>query len=129
MEIQKVIPMALSGKQRHALELLTSGQGMTYNAIAKEVGIDRKNLWEWRTKPQFKEFQDELNRLNELRWQAAEDAARQAAIELCKEKNQKMVEFVLKNLGYNPTTKVEANVTTDINITIGEDDGASKSES
>ena len=67
-------------------------------------------------------FQEELQRLNDIRWQAAEDAARQAAIELCKEKNQKMVEFVLKNAGYNPTNKVEADLSTDIIINItGED--------
>lgn len=31
-----------------------------------------------------------------------------------------MVEFVLKNEGYNPTQKVEADISTDINITIEE---------
>ncbi len=31
-----------------------------------------------------------------------------------------MVEFVLKNEGYNPTQKVEADINTDINITIEE---------
>lgn len=30
-----------------------------------------------------------------------------------------MVEFVLKNAGYNPTNKVEADINTDIVITIG----------
>ena len=48
------------------------------------------------------------------------DAAREGAFQLCKDKNQKMIEFVLKNEGYNPTQKVEADITTDINISIEE---------
>ena len=69
-----------------------------------------------------------LSRLNSLiqpsyfRWQAAEDAARAAAIRLCKEGNQKMVEFVLKNAGYNPTNKTELDVSSDIVINIEGDE-------
>ena len=32
--------------------------------------------------------------------------------------NPKMVEFILKNEGYNPTQKIEADVKTDIQINI-----------
>lgn len=113
---------SLNKKQRLALELLTSGEGLTYKEIAETVGVNPKTLWAWRNEPEYVMFQEELQRLNDIRWQAAEDAARQAAIELCKEKNQKMVEFVLKNAGYNPTNKVEADLSTDIIINItGED--------
>jgi hypothetical protein len=41
-------------------------------------------------------------------------------LRLVEKDNQKMVEFILKNEGYNPTQKVEADVNTDINIIIGE---------
>lgn len=110
----------LSPKQKHALELLTSGLGMTYKDIAEQVGINPKTLWDWRNAPEFTHFQEELARLNDIRWKAAEDAAREGAISLCREGNQKMIEFVLRNIGYNPTNKVEADVHTDINITIEE---------
>ena len=110
----------LTDKQRMALEYLTSGKGMTYRAICEEIGINPKTLWEWRNSPDYVTFQDELKRLNDIRWQAAEDAAREGAISLCREGNQKMIEFVLKNLGYNPSTKVEAEVNQTINITIEE---------
>ena len=53
---------------------------------------------------------------------ATVDAAREAARRLVDNDNQKMVEFILKNEGYNPTQKVEADVKTDIVINIGEDD-------
>lgn len=112
--------MALNTKQKKALELLTCGLGMSYEEISRQVGVTPKTLWNWRKGKEFTEFQDELARLNEIRWLAAEDAAREGAISLCRDGNQKMIEFVLKNLGYNPTQKVEADLNTDINIVIEE---------
>ena len=112
--------MALNKKQRIALELLTSGEGMSFKDIAEAAGVSAKTLWNWRCGNDFTEFQEELARINDTRWKAAEDAAREAAIKLCKEGNQKMVQFVLQNAGYNPTQKVEADLKTDIEITIGE---------
>lgn len=110
----------LNNKQKAALELLTCGEGLTYGEIAERVGVNRKTLYDWRTEPQYTLFQQELERLNNERWLATVDLARQAAAKLCLEGNQRMVEFVLKNEGYNPTNKVEADLHTDINITIGE---------
>lgn len=112
----------LTKKQRMALELLTSGEGLTFRQIAEMVDVNEKTLWRWRNEPEFALFQEELTRLNDIRWQAAEDAARAAAIKLCKEGNQKMVEFVLKNAGYNPTNKTELDVSSDIVINIEGDD-------
>lgn len=93
---------------------------MSYKEIAEAAGVSPKTLWNWRNGNDFAEFQEELKRLNDIRWQAAEDAARESAIRLCKEGNQKMVQFVLQNAGYNPTQKVEADVKTDIIINIDE---------
>ena len=100
----------LNKKQKIALELLTSGDGLTLKQVAEQAGVNPKTLWDWRNLPEYTHFQEELKRLNDIRWQAAEDAAREAAIKLCKDGNQKMVQFVLQNCGYNPTTKVEADV-------------------
>lgn len=112
--------MALNTKQRKAIELLTSGQGLNLKEVAEQAGVSPKTLWNWRNGNDFTEFQEELAKINHERWQAAVDAARQGAIKLCKDGNQKMIEFVLKNEGYNPTQKVEAEINTDINITIEE---------
>lgn len=108
----------LTPKQKHALELLTCGQGLSYKQIAETVGVNPKTLYDWRTAPEFTHFQAELEKLNDERWLATVDAARAAALRLCNDGNQKMVEFVLKNVGYNPSQKVEADVTTDIVINI-----------
>jgi transcriptional regulator with XRE-family HTH domain len=112
--------MALNTKQKKALELLTSGEGYTLRQVAELASISPKTLWNWRNGNDFTEFQEELKRINDERWKAAEDAAREAAIRLCKEGNQKMVQFVLQNAGYNPTNKIEADVSTSINVTIEE---------
>lgn len=110
----------LTDKQIKALELLTSGRGLTYTAIAAEVGVNRKTIYEWLHYPQFVTFQEELERINDERWKAIADAARASALRLIEKDNQKMVEFVLKNEGYNPTTKIDAEVHTDIEINIEE---------
>lgn len=110
----------LTEKQVKALELLTSGKGMTYKAIAEEIGVNPKTLWDWRHEPAFTHFQQELERLNNERWMATVDAARQGALKLCMSGNQKMIEFILRNDGLNPTQKVEADINTDIVINIEE---------
>ena len=111
---------ALNKKQRLALELLTNGEGLSYKEIAATVGVNPKTLWEWRNSPDYVMFQEELKRINDERWLAAIDVAREAAIRLCKEGKTDMVKFVLQNAGYNPAQKVEADLHTDIEIVIGE---------
>lgn len=110
----------LTQKQQQALELLTCGEGLSLRQIAETVDINEKTLWRWRNEPEYALFQQELERINAERWQAAVDAARQAAVRLCKADNAKFVEFVLKNEGFNPTNKVEADISTDIEINITE---------
>lgn len=110
----------LTEKQRMALELLTCGKGLSYKAICEEIGIGYRTLYSWRNDADFSHFQEELQRLNDERWLALVDAARASAMRLVEKDNQKMTEFVLKNEGYNPTQKVEAELNTDINIVIEE---------
>ena len=111
----------LTTKQRQAVELLINST-MTYKEICEEVGINPKTLWEWRKSPEYVMFQEEYQRLREEQWLATVEAARKSALKLCADGNQRMVEFILKNDGLNPTQKVEAEINTDIVINIGEDD-------
>lgn len=108
----------LSDKQYKAIEMLTCGKGIHYKDIAKELNIDVKTLYMWRNHPDYTLFQQEIDRVNEERWMATVDLAREQAQQLIKKGNQKMVEFALKTAGLNPTQKVEAEVNTDINITV-----------
>ena len=110
----------LTDKQMMAIELLTCGKGLSYKAIAEAVDIDPKQLWRWRNEPEYSHFQTAIKKINDEKWFATVEAARESALRLCTEGNQRMVEFILKNEGYNPTQKIEAEVNTDINITIEE---------
>lgn len=112
--------MALNKKQKIAIELLTSGKGMSYKEIAEAAGVSAKTLWNWRHGNDFTEFQEELKRIDDARWAATVDAAREAALKLVQEGKTEMVKFVLQNAGYNPTQKIDAEVHSDINIVIEE---------
>ena len=103
-------PKQLTKKQQIVLELLTSGEGLTYKQIAEKSDTNPKTIWRWRNEPEFAHFQEELRRLNDIRWEATVDAARDAAMRLCKDGKSDFVKFVLQNAGYNPTQKVEADV-------------------
>lgn len=108
METTETKQKKLTQKQLHALELLTSGNGMTYIAIADEVGVNRKTLWSWLHAPQFTSFQQRYQELNDEKWRITVEAAREAALKLCLEGKSDIVKFVLQNEGYNPAQKVEA---------------------
>lgn len=108
----------LTNKQKLAIELLTSGRGMSLKQVAKEVGVNPKTLWSWRNEPEYVIFQEEIKRINDARWEATVDAAREAAVKLCREGKSEFVKFVLQNAGYNPTQKVDADVRNDIIINI-----------
>ena len=108
----------LTNKQKLAIELLTSGRGMSLKQVAEEVGVNPKTLWSWRNEPEYVIFQEEIKRIDDARWEATVDAAREAAVKLCREGKSEFVKFVLQNAGYNPTQKVDANVSNDIIINI-----------
>lgn len=110
----------LTDKQLIALDLLTCGRGLSYKEIAEQVGIDVRTLYRWRNEAEFVHFQAAFKEINDARWAATVDAARRAALKLCDEGNASMVQFVLKNEGYNPATKVEADVKQTIEINIEE---------
>ena len=116
----------LTEKQRQALELLTCGEGLTYKEIAERVGVTPKTIWSWRK--ESTEFQEELQKINDERWMATVDVARKGAVSLCKNGNQRMIEFVLKNEGYNPTQKIEGDIKNSITINIGEDETGPQEE-
>ena len=111
----------LTEKQRMAVELMTSGLGMKYKDIAAAVGVNLRTLYAWRNEPDYSHFQEELQRINDERWACLADAARASAMRLLLADNEKMTEFVLKNEGYNPTQKVEAEVKTDIIINLDDE--------
>ena len=111
----------LTEKQRMAIELMTSGLGMRYKDIAEACGIGIRTLYSWRNDADYSHFQAELKRINDERWACLADAARASAMRLVMADNQKMTEFVLKNEGYNPTQKVDADVNVEAQVVFVDD--------
>lgn len=111
---------SLTAKQRQAVDLLINSN-LNYSQICEEVGINMKTLWRWRHEPDFAQFQAEYQKLKDEQWLATIEAARRSALKLCAEGNQRMVEFVLKNDGLNPTQKVDADVNVEAQVVFVDD--------
>lgn len=111
---------SLTAKQRQAVDLLINSN-LNYSQICEEVGINMKTLWRWRHEPEFAHFQAEYQKLKDEQWLATIEAARRSALKLCAEGNQRMVEFVLKNDGLNPTQKVDADVNVEAQVVFVDD--------
>ena len=110
--------MALKPKQMKAAELLALFPEMKEKDIAAEVNISQKTLWMWKTK--FPEFQEYYKSLCQQRFKDLESLAITQLEANVRKGNQKAIEYALDYLGYHAPTKVEADLHTDINITIGE---------
>jgi uncharacterized protein YjcR len=111
-----VCGLALNHKQIKAIELLVYSPYMTLNMIAQEVGVSRDTLHRWRNDNE--EFKKELDKAIKERWKAAESMAVNGMINLASEGNYNAIKYMLDNLGYKPTEKIEADISTDIHINI-----------
>ena len=85
--------------------------------IAKKLGINNKTVGVWRKKP---EFQEELSKRLAEKWKDAERAAMETMLALNKKGEFKASQYILNSLGYAPAQKIEADVSTDINLIIEE---------
>lgn len=110
--------MALKPKQMKAAELLALFPEMKEKDIAAEVNISQKQLWVWKTKvPEFMEY---YHTICQSRFKELESLAIEKLEANVRKGNQKAIEYALDFLGYHATQKVEADINTDINITIGD---------
>lgn len=110
--------MALKAKQMKAAELLALFPEMKEKDIAAEVNISQKQLWVWKT--QIPEFMEYYHSICQKRFKELEGLAIEKLEANVRKGNQKAIEYALDYLGYHATQKVEADINTDINITIGE---------
>lgn len=107
--------MALNAKQKALAELMVMNPGFTNVQYAEEIGIDPKTLYKWK---KTDEFQDYMHQCCQEKFRSLEDLAIAKLQENIEKNHQKAIEYALDYLGYKATQKVEAEVNTDINITI-----------
>ena len=111
--------MALKTKQVELLEAMLANPMMSDVKLAELMGLNNKTVGKWRKEP---EFQEELKKRLAEQWKNAERLAQKKMIELAAEGNFNANKYILDSLGYAPTTKIEADINTDIIINIEGDD-------
>ena len=88
-------------------------------AIAEQLNINRNTVREWKKKP---EFQEELKRRLRAKWEDSERMAVDTMQTLAQSGDFKAAKYILDNLGYSAPVKVEAEIKTEININIDNED-------
>ena len=108
--------MALKPKQLELIEALLANPMIPDTEVAKQVGINRNTVREWKRKP---EFAAELKaRLNEI-WADSERLAIDTMQSLAREGDFKASKYILDSLGYAPAQRIEADINSnDIKIVI-----------
>ena len=109
--------MALKAKQLELIEAMLAYPALSDVKLSEIVGLNNKTVGKWR---KDEEFQAELKKRLALQWQEAESIAQKTMIELAEKKDFKASKYILDSLGYAPAQKIEADVKTDINITVEE---------
>ena len=109
--------MALTAKKIELLETMLSNPMMPDTKLAELLGINNKTVGKWRKEP---DFQAEMKSRLAEQWKNAESLAQKKMIELADGGCFQANKYILDSLGYAPAQKIEADISTDINITIEE---------
>ena len=109
--------MALTAKRIELLEAMLAQPMLSDVKLGQLLNLNNKTVGKWRKEP---EFQAELKARLQQQWKDAESLAQRKMIDLAAEGNFQANKYILDSLGYAPTHKIEADINTDINITIDE---------
>ena len=109
--------MALKNRQLEFIELLLANPLMTNVDAGKQMGVSRNTIMKWKEIP---EFQEEYKRRLREKWEDAELMAMEMMQNLARKGEFKANKYILDSLGYAPAQKIEADVKTDIDITVEE---------
>ena len=109
--------MALKARQLALIEELVANPRITDTECGKRIGVNRNTIAEWKKNP---EFQEELKSRIRAKWEDSERLAVETMQNLANEGNFNAAKYILDNLGYAATQKIEANLSTDIVINIEE---------
>lgn len=109
--------MALKPKQIELLEAMLAQPMLSDVKLGQLLNLNNKTVGKWRKEP---EFQAELKARLAEQWKEAERLAQRKMIELAADGNFNANKYILDSLGYAPAQKIEANVNSDISITIEE---------
>lgn len=110
--------MALKQKHYACIECMLAHPTWSNEKIAEEVGVSRNTVGEW--KRNNEEFKAEYHRRLKENWESLEGIAIETMRNLSSNGDFKASKYILDSLGYAPAQRIEADVSNDIFITIGE---------
>lgn len=110
--------MAISAKKQVLIECMIANPTASHITLAEAVGVNRNTITKWKREPEFQAAYKE--RLREV-WADGEAIAVQTMLNLAEKGSYNAAAYILDNMGYKATTKIEADVNTDIIITIEEE--------
>ena len=111
--------MALKSRQLACIEAMLANPSASQVALAEMVGCNRNTILVWKNDP---EFQAEYQRRLKEMWKDAEGIAIKSMIQLAEDGSFQASKYILDSNGYAPTTKIEADVSTNIVINLDDDD-------
>lgn len=108
----------LTTKMKLCAEILVNDPERKIGDIAQELGVDRKTLWKWRQRDDYKAYEHELCH---ARFMDLEKLAIQKLKENATKGNQRAIEYLLDYAGYKPKDQQEIQMDAKIEIDYGED--------
>ena len=109
--------MALKARHIACIEAMLANPSASYVELAAIVGCNRNTITEWRKN---KEFMDEYQRRLKQMWKDSEAIAVKTMINLASNGDFKASKYILDSMDYAPVQRIEADVNTNIEITIEE---------
>ena len=109
--------MALNKRQKALIEYMLANPQLPETVCARECGVPNSTYFDWKKKG---EFTAELDRQLKELWKDSERTAVDTMLSLCKKGEYNAAKYILDNLGYKPVDKIQAEVNSDISITIEE---------
>lgn len=111
--------MALKPKQKAYIEAYLQNPLLPMNEVAKMLNIPPNTVYNWKYQ-NINGFTDELNKQLQEKWDEAKFMASDNMFNLAKDGDFKALKYILDYKGFAAPTKVEAEVDTTINITVGD---------
>ena len=109
--------MELSTRQKNLIEYMLANPQLPETVCAHHCGVPNSTYFAWKQKG---EFTAELDRRIKEIWADGQRAAVDTMLSLCREGEYAAAKYILDNMGYKPVDKIQADIKTDINITIDE---------
>lgn len=111
--------MALNKRQKALIEYMLANPQLPETVCAKNCGVPNSTYFDWKKKG---EFTAELDRQLKALWKDSERVAVDTMLSLCREGEYAAAKYILDNLGYKPVDKIQAEVNSNITITIDDDE-------